>query len=263
MAADLRLALDPGHFARSAGLEGELDPWQLNVLDTAQQKIIMNCSRQSGKSTIAALLGLRVALYEPAALVLLVSPSQRQSGELFRRVVTFYRELPIKPPLKSESALRLELANGARIISLPGSEKTTRGYSKASAIILDEAARIEDNLIGSLRPMQATSKAERKFVALSTPFGKRGWFFEQWLAAAADPGWLRVEVPASACHRISEAFLAEQLRELGPRAFSEEYGCQFQDDQASLFAGEIIERAFTDRIKAWPRRGMVEDAQAA
>jgi Terminase large subunit, T4likevirus-type, N-terminal len=263
MAADLRLAIDVNHFARSAGLEGELDPWQLDVLDAPHAKIIMNCSRQSGKSTVAALLGLRTALYEPAALVLLVSPSQRQSGELFRRVVNFYHSLPIKPPLKSESALRLELANGSRIISLPGSERTTRGYSRASAVILDEAARVEDNLIGALRPTQATSKAGRKFVALSTPFGKRGWFYTQWIAAAADPGWLRVEVPASACARIGEEFLAEQLRELGPRAFAEEYACQFQDDQASLFAGEIIERAFVSRIKAWPRRGMVEGGAEA
>jgi terminase large subunit-like protein len=130
-------------------------------------------------------------------------------------------------------------------------------------VILDEAARIEDALIAALRPTQAVSKAGRKFVALSTPFGKRGWFYEQWVAAAADPGWFRVEVPASACARIGEEFLAEQLKELGPRACAEEYGCQFQDDQAALFAGEIIERAFTSRIEAWPRRGMVADADAA
>ena len=31
-----------------------------------------------------------------------------------------------------ESTLRAEFGNGSRIISLPGSEKTTRGYRKAT-----------------------------------------------------------------------------------------------------------------------------------
>jgi hypothetical protein len=261
MAADLRLALDLDHFARSAGLEGPLDGWQRDVLDAPQSKVLMNCSRQSGKSTTAALLGLRVALYEPGALVLLVSPSQRQSAELFRRVMAFYHVLPIKAPLHAESVLRLELRGGSRIISLPGSSTTTRGYARAAAVILDEAARVPDELIASLRPMQATSGAGRKFVALSTPHGKRGWFFEQWLMAASDPTWLRVEIPASKCPRISEEFLQEQLRELGPQAYAEEYECQFQDDQTQLFTTEVIERAFTARVKAL--RWGVPDAGAA
>jgi hypothetical protein len=263
MAQDLRLALDLDHFAQSAGLEGSLDQWQRDVLDAPQSKVLMNCSRQSGKSTTAALLALRVALYEPGSLTLLVSPSQRQSGELFRRVMAFYHALPEgKAPLHAESALRLELKGGSRIISLPGSERTTRGYARAAAVILDEAARIDDQLIASLRPMQATSGAGRKFVALSTPRGKAGWFYEQWLQAAADSTWLRVEIPASKCPRISEEFLAEQLRELGPQAFAEEYNCEFQDDQTQLFTTEVIERAFVSRVKAL-RWGVPDAAEAA
>ncbi len=260
--ADLRLALDVDHFARAAGLEGPLDDWQRDVLDAPQQKVLMCCSRQSGKSTTAALLALRVALYEPGSLTLLVSPSQRQSGELFRRVMAFYHALPEgKTPLHAESVLRLELKGGSRIVSLPGSERTTRGYARAAAVVLDEAARVPDELIASLRPMQATSGAGRKFVALSTPHGKRGWFYEQWLMVGSDPTWLRVEIPASKCPRISAEFLAEQLKELGPAAFAEEYQCQFQDDATALFSTEIIERAFTSRVKAL--RWGVPDAEAA
>ena len=50
--------------------------------------------------------------------------------------------LPSRPEVKAGECLRLELANGSRVVSLPGSERTTRGYSKAALIILDEAARI-------------------------------------------------------------------------------------------------------------------------
>jgi hypothetical protein len=246
MAGDLRLALDVDHFAGCAGLEGPLDGWQRRVLEAGESKILLNCSRQAGKSTTAGLLACRTAVYEPGSLVLCVSPSLRQSGELFRKVLEYYHALPGKPRVVAESALRLELANGSRVVSLPGSEKTIRGYSKANLVVLDEASRIEDALIGSLRPMQAVA-GRRRFVAMSTPFGRRGWFFERW--RSADPGWLKVEIPAEQCPRISEEFLEEQERELGPLLFRQEYRCEFVDSAETLFATAVVERAFDASVR--------------
>ena len=82
MAADLRLALDVDHFARCAGLEGPLDPWQRRVLEGDDRKILLNCSRQSGKSTVAGLLACRTAIYEPGSLVLCVSPIAAAVGRV-------------------------------------------------------------------------------------------------------------------------------------------------------------------------------------
>jgi hypothetical protein len=150
--------------------------------------------------------------------------------------------------VKLESALRLELANGSRVVSLPGSERTTRGYSKAALIILDEAARITDELIASLQPMQATSLAgRRRFVAMSTPYGRRGWFFDRWMSL--DPGWFKVTVPAHECRRISPEFLAEQERGLGPLLFRQEFLCEFCDAAETLFATTLVERAFDPAIR--------------
>jgi hypothetical protein len=251
LATDLLLALDPDAFARAAGLDGPLDDWQRSALDAGESKLLLCCSRQAGKSTVAALLAARTAVLEPGSLVLCVSPSMRQSSELFRRVTGFYHgltSLPSRPAVKLESALRLELVNGSRAVSLPGSERTTRGFSKASLIILDEAARIEDGLISSLQPMQATSLAgRRRFVAMSTPWGRRGWFFDRWISA--DPGWFKVTVPATECARISPEFLAEQERELGPLLFKQEFGCEFVDSSETLFATALVERAFDPAIK--------------
>jgi Terminase large subunit, T4likevirus-type, N-terminal len=251
LATDLRLALDPDAFAQAARLDGELDDWQRSVLDAGENKLLLCCSRQSGKSTIAALLAARTAVLEPGSLVLCVSPSMRQSSELFRKVRDFYaglEALPSRPAVRLESALRFELANGSRVVSLPGSERTTRGYSKAALIILDEAARIADELISSLSPMQATSLAgRRRFVAMSTPFGRRGWFFERW--QSSDPGWFKVSVPAHQCRRISAEFLDEQERELGPLLFRQEYLCEFMDAAETLFATALVERAFDPSIR--------------
>jgi hypothetical protein len=137
------------------------------------------CSRQAGKSLTAAALALRDALLRPGALVLLLSPTQRQSGELFKaKVRRVYGALGRPVPATQETALQLELANGSRIISLPGDEETIRGYSGVTTLIVDEAARVPDALYYSVRPMLAVSKG--RLVCLSTPFGKRGWFFDVW-----------------------------------------------------------------------------------
>ncbi|MDP9477996.1 MAG: hypothetical protein M3R38_20335, partial [Actinomycetota bacterium] len=74
---DLRLALDRAAFARAAGLEP--DPWQQQVLKSASKRILLNCSRQSGKTTIVAALVLHRALYVPRSYCLVFSPSLDQS----------------------------------------------------------------------------------------------------------------------------------------------------------------------------------------
>jgi hypothetical protein len=252
IAADIRLAIDPAAFSRAAGLEGELDDWQRAVLDATESRVLLNCGRQSGKSTVAAMLAARTAIFEAGSLVLCVSPSLRQSSELFRRVLAFYHglggALPGRPQVNAESASRLELTNGSRVVSLPGSERTTRGFSRANLIILDEASRIEDGLISSLRPMQAVeTRGERRFVAMSTPHGRRGFFFERW--RSGDPGWLKIEVTAERCPRIAPEFLAEQERELGSLLYRQEYLCEFVDSSETLFSTAIVERAFDARIE--------------
>jgi hypothetical protein len=91
----------------------------------------------------------------------------------------WYRALEDKAAaVKDESALRLELRNGSRIVSLPGDETTVRGYSGVRLLVVDEAARVPDDLYFSIRPMLAVSGG--RLVCLSTPFGKRGFFYEAW-----------------------------------------------------------------------------------
>ncbi len=165
---------------------------------------------------------------------------------MFRTLMGFYRALSDVPPLAAESVLRAEFANGSRIIALPGTEKTIRGYAAADLVVIDEAARVEDEVLAAVRPMMAT-KSKARLIALSTPAGKRGWFFEAW--TGGDDSWHRVRVPASECPRISQAFLDEELRELGAQRFSEEYGLEFLDPEESVFPTEIISRAFTVDVR--------------
>jgi tetratricopeptide (TPR) repeat protein len=138
---DIARALDPASIAGDCSFQ--LDPWQANLMRSAAPRVLLLCSRQSGKSTVCALIAIATAIMTTGALVLLFSPSQRQSGEVFKTVMRYLRQLPGIPRITAESALRCELENGSRIIALPGEERTIRGYSGAALIVIDEAAAIE------------------------------------------------------------------------------------------------------------------------
>jgi hypothetical protein len=77
-----RLREDPSQLLSAAGLEP--DPWQAELLRGQARRLLLLCARQAGKSLTAAALALKAALLQPPALVLLLSPTHRQSGELFR-----------------------------------------------------------------------------------------------------------------------------------------------------------------------------------
>ena len=243
LSLDFARALDPVLFANDCGIIP--DPWQADLLQSRPARSLLLCSRQSGKSTVTALLALWTAIYESPALALLLSPSQRQSGELFRTVIGFHSQLQGAPRLMQESALRAEFENGSRIIALPGTEKTIRGYAAADLLVIDEAARVEDDLLAAVRPMMAT-KSKGKLIQLTTPAGKRGQFFQAWTKGE---GWHRVKVKACDCPRISKEFLAEELRELGAIRFSEEYELEFRDDLEAVFPVAVIERAFSREVE--------------
>jgi hypothetical protein len=237
---DFARALDPVLFARDCGIDP--DEPQRQLLAGGARKVLLNCTRQFGKSTTAAILALHEAIYAAPAMIVLVSPSQPQSTELYRKVHSFWERLEGAPKANLESLTRLSLDNGSRIISLPGSEKTTRGYSGATLVIVDEAARVDDTLLAAVRPMLATTNG--RFLGLSTPKGRRGWFYEAW--AGGDPDWQRIQVRGSECPRISQAFLDDEMKALGPLLFAQEYECQFVDDQTAAFSSALIEMALTD-----------------
>jgi Terminase large subunit, T4likevirus-type, N-terminal len=240
-ASDLALAIDRVAFAFKLGLGP--DPWQEELLRASSDRVLLNCCRQSGKSTMTAVIALHRALYHPGSLVLCLAPALRQSQELFNKVLGFYRDLERPVPPQAERKLSLELENGSRIVTLPGTEKTIRGFSGAALLVVDEAARVDDALYFAVRPMLAVSGGA--LIMLSTPYGKRGVFFEEWTNGA---GWERYRATASEVPRISEAFLEEERRSLPARIFRQEYECSFEDVDDQVFGYELVEGAITPDV---------------
>jgi len=205
---------------------------------------MLNCSRQSGKSTTASILALHRAIFYPDNLILLVSPSLRQSSELFRKVGEQIKKLHYKPKLLEDNKLSCTLNNKSRIVSLPSSEGTIRGYSGASLIIEDEASRVDDELYRAIRPMLAVSNG--RLILMSTPFGKRGHFHKEW---SEGEGWEKIRIKADECPRISPEFLEEEKRSLGEWWFKQEYMCEFVETIDQVFSYQYIEKSLSDDVR--------------
>jgi hypothetical protein len=241
--APLRHLIDPVAFAREQ-LDFEPDPWQVEVLLSPANRLLLNCSRQAGKSTTTAIVALHTALFRPGSLVLLVSPSLRQSSELFKKVTGFLDALDDRPRLPEDNKLSFALENGSRVVSLPGTEATIRGFSAPDLVIEDEAARVPDALYYSIRPMLAVSSG--RLILMSTPFGKRGHFFEAWTEGGDD--WQRIKIPAPRCPRITPEFLEQERRAIGDWWFEQEYMCEFRQATDSVFRYDDVMGAVSEDV---------------
>jgi hypothetical protein len=226
----------------SERLDFEPDDWQAKLLRSTARQCVLNCGRQTGKSTVVAALALHTALYKAGALVLIIAPSQRQSRELFLKVQAFLECLEPPEPTEEETKLTLTLRNGSRVVTLPGDNpRTVRGYSAPSLIVEDEAAFVADDTFDALLPMLAASP-DGRIVLMSTPHAAAGHFYQIW---TGDGDWLRFEQPTSSCPRVTKEWL-EARRHDNPLRYRREFECQFGSPEECLFSAEMIDRMLTD-----------------
>jgi hypothetical protein len=257
---------------RQAGMEP--DPWQVRVATTPGDHLLL-CHRQAGKSTIVAAIALADALAQDEALILLVSRSMRQSTELLRKVKQFFHIVQPMALLR-DAELGIELANHSRILSLPASEETIVGFSAVTRLILDEAARIPDATYYSVRPMLAMSQGS--MLALSSPFGRRGFFYEAWAGTQTDEAaldlatverlladlhfpidelsdhgvtgagpvdtrqyeWTKTYLPATHNPRLSKRFLANERRNIPDLWWRQEWMVEFVELGQVVFRYEDL-----------------------
>lgn len=241
--SELSTALNPVAFAESLGITP--DAWQKDVLLSSgignKRHVQVLASRQSGKSLTCALYGLWYALNNPHSLVLVLSPSLRQSSLLFKTILEMYKELGRPVPSNIESALTLQLANKSKIVSLPALEKTIRGYSGVDLLILDEAALVDDELYYSVRPMIAVSNG--RIFAIGTPHGRRGWFYHTYMESSE---YHKIKITADQCPRISPEFLKAERRAMGDYWYEQEYMVAFHESAKSLFRTDVVEASVKD-----------------
>ncbi len=210
------------------------DAKQIEVLESNAKRGILNCSRQWGKSTVTAAKAVHRAYTRPGSTVLVASPSERQSAEFLHKAAGMVRKLRIRPRGDGDNATSLLFPNGSRIIGLPGTHETSRGFT-ASMILIDEASRVRDDVYDALRPMLAVEDGD--LWMMSTPAGQRGFFYYLW---SVNEDWFLMSVKATECPRIRPEFLAGERAGMIASVFEQEYMCCFHGDGTEYFDRQLV-----------------------
>ena len=167
--------------------------WQEKFLRAPRgASIAVLTARQVGKTTAAA-VGNGAFCHVHAGIAVGGCLSRAsQSAEALRKV----RDMVLKAgaELITDNVYGLELANGSRVLALPGSEESIRGLTVDAWIVADEAAR----WIPILSPpcvRCGPSVREARFAMLSTAWSRTDPFWSAW--ENDDPSWMRIQVRPS------------------------------------------------------------------
>jgi len=217
------------------------DAEQELVLRGGRRGIVL-CTRQWGKSTVMAAKAVHRAHTAPRSLILVMAPCGRQSGEFLRKAEAFVSRLGIKARGDGVNDISIVFPNGSRIVGLPENEAKVRGFSNVSLLLIDEASRVKDESYRAMRPTLALGNGD--LWLMSTPNGRRGFFYEEW--AHGGPAWERIRVAAPDCPRIKPEFLAEEQAREGDKWFRQEYLCEFVEREGAVFSQESIDAAMQD-----------------
>lgn len=188
--------------------------WQVPYLWEVRNAVILK-GRQVGASTCAAALAIRIIRSQPKKLAAIVSPSMKQSTEVKLRAKNGLEALGERLVIDSQTTVGLD--NGSRILSLPGSAKSVRGWT-ADLLVIDEAAFLDPDTFLAARATVATGG---RVIVQSTPAGPFGHFYD--LFNSNDPTWAQFRVSSEDVPTISPEFLAAERATLGEDEYAQEY----------------------------------------
>lgn len=275
-----------------------LFPWQTAVLSDRSRRISVDGARQGGKSTITSAKVAHKAKYKAGSLSVILAPTLIQSQETMRKVKDFIALDPTYPELVRSASDTVELSNGSRILVLPATERTARGFSRPDIILFDEASRIEDEVYDAVRPM-INNSPRSEIIEISTPYGKKGFFYRHFcdpdrarylVRSPYEPRItmdrpvldritpedalqsIRSDLPESAApenihiffspQHESEKDQAEAMGDLMVNGYRQEMGCSFVESDDAAFSLSLIDDMFGASADTWAldkEEGMEKD----
>lgn len=241
LAGDLAASLDPVVFGGRVGFDAE--SWQQGLLRSTARRVVVACARQVGKTHTTSIKAVHKAVYSPDSLVLVVSPTQRQSNEMLTRCRQVFKQAGSPVRLVKDNDGELAFEHGSRIVSLPGTDATTRGYSAAALLVVDEGAYLETSVFHGVLPMVASDGV---LMALSSPAGMSGWFYD--LFNTVGNGWERHRVTVHESAQWDERRIAETRALLGSAKFSSECLAEFADTDTQLFGSQAVRAASSSAV---------------
>ncbi len=136
---------------------------------------------------------------------------------------------------KWESDRRIELPGGGCIVVKSADAPAALRGEGLDGLIVDEAAYMRESVWrDALRP--ALSDAQGWTIFTSTPNG-RNWFYKLFEAAQEENEWQRWQLPTNQNPLVPGNEFAAARREMGARAFAQEYLARFVETQGAEFSG--------------------------
>lgn len=148
-------------------------PYQRRIFADQSRFIVVLASRQCGKSLSLAAKATYEAISNPDSLTCIVSVNERSACEFLRKILQWAEACRLyRPDLVSytNNASSVTFSNGSRIITLPSSPSSLRGFS--GNIIWDEAAVCENDMemwAAILPIVTSEMNGVKKLLVSSTP----------------------------------------------------------------------------------------------
>lgn len=252
---NLAWRLSPVQMMRDAGFEP--DPHQVELLQCQDPQVLVNWPRQSGKSQTCAIKVLHKACFDPGDIVILAGEKEAQAMEVWEKAHKAHGILSEAGELPSMERANnvLKFANGSRVLALPSTVDSIRGYAARLALI-DEAAFTGDDTLAKVMPMLSATGGQ--LICPSTPNGDRGWWRDAW--KSGDTTWTRLTVTLADLPRLTEAEIARQKATLTPNQFRQEFELQFLDTDQQFYSTETINAAMCDEIVPLFERQFLQEA---
>ena len=222
-------------------------PYQADILrDHGLRLRVIRKSRQVGITTTIAYEAIWSAFAIPHRIILIVSPSDRQSKIVMNRIQTVVNSNPrLYERVTTNNTSEIRLNNGSVILSLPNNPDRLRGFS-ATDIYLDEAAHFlnDEPVMAAIKPMLIATKG--KFTVVSTPFGKHGLFWEQYQLATNHQGMDRTVkaydlYPSTINPLIKQTDLDKEQLILTELELKQEYLGEFIEQADTYYPFDLIQ----------------------
>ena len=215
------------------------------------REIIMNFSRQSGKTTMAEIL-LIETLVKSKTNCAYISPSYSQGKKVFREITQLLGQTQLIAK-KNSTDLTISLINGSFLQFFTAQSPTAiRGQTISGLLVIDEAAYLPETtpdgqLLWSMVIQPITKAKKPKILFISTPNGKQGLFYDKYLEGLNSDTVKTVE-----CNIYGDTTLSKEDIELlrqttPPLAWQQEFECKFLDSALTVFEG--YEKQFIDYQK--------------
>ena len=180
------------------------------------------------------------AFTEPESLALFVSRNERAATHILGYAYQMLRRLDLQDQLVKSNETEMSLSNGSRLISLPASKDTGRGYP-ADRVYLDEHAHQQwaEDIFGAIAPTIARGG---RITSVSTPLGRRNLFFRMW-AGLEGEGWSRHVIDWRSCPVYDKDWYEHERPKYTTQQWAQEFDCDFIESGMTRFRVADIEAA--------------------